>query len=912
LGNFGSKSISILKDIIGPKITIHYPNPYDIFGTSVPDIDIDIQDKNLYSIWYQLKNASITTLNYTWIGVIEQNVWDQVGNGTVTIFFYANDSMSNFNYAMISIIKDLNAPIINIMEPEEFAVIGKNSPDFKLYISGVDIHQCWYVFTGDPFKHFFIKEDGITVININQTKWDDFGNGTVTIEFYVNDSVNNIAFDIVELRKDIFAPEVIINLPIYEGYWNKPPLLNISYSDPNNDNLWYKIGGLYGGLVNNTEQAIDSLIWDSLDQGKHQLFIYANDTAGNLNNTYVFNIYKDTLAPLITINSPVNGSFSNTQPIFNIACFDPNFDALWYGNGILNITLVNNTDQSLDWEIWNNLSEGIYHIYIYTNDTFGHLNDFHILTLYKDTEAPSITIDLPNNNTSYKYPPTFYIIASDPNMDTLWYKVGSTEIEIVMLFQFFDDDIWNSLDQGEFQIEIFANDTFGHINSNFTLILYKDTLPPKVVINSPLNQTYWNTRPILNITAFDPNLDSIYYKINDYYALLNNNTQTLLSFIIWDDLEEGEFQIQFIAEDKLGNLNDSYTLILFKDTTMPNITIHYPLTNSLFGTTAPNFNISASKFNLDKVWYTLIGYSKDYVLSEFSGTINQEAWDNFGNETVIIRFYANDTTGNVRMKEIMVRKDNDAPNIEVLQPFSDIVCDTPPIIKVSVFDSNLDSIWYKIGTMKSNIINDMEVQIDNLMWENIPEGRFYLYIYANDSVNNINDTVFIVLYKDTLAPLISINSPLEYQEVENVAPYFNLTIIEDHLDTRWYTLDGGLTNKTFTRNIEQIDQQIWDEVWESSADGALITIRFYANDSLNHLGYQDVIIKINKPELFELTNPALLITTGTIEGILGISTISVKKNKKYKRMDRKQKRKLNTILYLSMLLTGLFLLTSFI
>ncbi|MFX1470498.1 MAG: hypothetical protein ACFFB8_17780, partial [Promethearchaeota archaeon] len=912
LGNFGSKSIVILKDIIDPKITINYPTPYQIFGASVPNIDIDIEDKNLHTTWYQLMNASTTTQNYTWTGTIDQNVWDQIGNGTVTIYFYANDSMGNFNFAMIEIIKDLNAPIINIIEPEESAITGVNAPEFKIYISGVDIDQCWYIFSGDPFKYFFIKDDGITIININQTKWEEFGNGTVTIELYVNDSVSNIAFDTVELRKDIFTPEVTINLPIYEGYWNKAPILNISYSDPNYDNLWYEIAGFSGNLINNTEQTIDNLIWEQLGQGRHQLYIYANDTAGNVNDTYVFTIYKDTLAPLITINTPVDGSYSNAPPIINIVCFDPNFDTLWYGNGIFNITLLNNTDQSLDWEIWDDLPEGLYHIFIYANDTFGYINNNHILTLYKDTEAPIITIDTPIDKTTYSSPPIFYIIASDPNIDTLWYKVGINEIEITKLFQDFDAIIWNNLDQGEFQVEIYANDTFGHINSNFTLLLYKDTLAPKVVINSPLNQTYWNTRPILNITAYDPNLETIYCMINTTYFSLNNNTQTYLPFGVWSNIAEGEFKIQFFAVDKFGHLNDSYTLTLFKDTILPNITIYYPLTNSLYGTTAPDFSIFASKFNLDKVWYTLIGYTEYYLLSEFSGTINQEAWDNFGNGTVTIRFYANDTTGNIKMKEVIVMKDIYAPHIKVYQPSSIIIWNSPPIINVSAFDSDLDSIWYKIGSMKSNIINNMEVQVDNLIWENISEGKFYLYIYANDSVNNINDTIFIVLYKDTLAPQITINSPFEYQVFENVAPYFNLTIIEDNLDTRWYTLNGGLTNTTFNNNIGQINKQVWDEIWGSHPDGALITIRFYANDSLNHLGYQDVIIKIKKSELFELANPTMLITAGAIEGILGISTISIKKNKKFKRMDKKQKMKLNSILYLSMLLTGLLLLTSFI
>jgi hypothetical protein len=132
------------------------------------------------------------------------------------------------------------------------------------------------------------------------------------------------------------------------------------------------------------------------------------------------------------------------------------------------------------------------------------------------------------------------------------------------------------------------------------------------------------------------------------------------------------------------------------------------------------------------------------------------------------------------------------------------------------------------------------------------------------------------------------------------------------LDTLWYTLDGGLTNISFTSNIGQINQQVWNEIWESSADGALILIRFFANDTLGHLGYQDVSIIVNKPDIFELNNPMLLATAGTTGGVLAITTISMKKSKKYKRMDDKQKKKASAILYLSILLTGLLAITSFI
>ncbi|MFX1312550.1 MAG: hypothetical protein ACFFHD_08065 [Promethearchaeota archaeon] len=459
-----------------------------------------------------------------------------------------------------------------------------------------------------------------------------------------------------------------------------------------------------------------------------------NDTTINENHIEVDIIRIKESGSSIIINSPENESWSNSPPTLNINCNDTDCHTLWYGNGIINITLVNNTDQSLDEDIWNALPEGKYVIFIYANDTSGHLIDKCMLILHKDTQAP------------------------------------------------------------------------------------------RIVINSPNNQTYWNSSPSINITVFDPKFKTLYYKIKEFgdtMFFLTNNTARIIPNSRWSDLLEGQFMIEIFADDYLDQVNDTYKLILFKDTIAPTITINYPNLNCIYGINAPRFNISISLDTLDKIWYNLDGYQENYLVDEFFGVINQKAWNNFGNGTVTIRFYVNDTAGNIGVDNIIIRK-------------------------------------------------------------------------------------------DALIPNIIINSPVEYQEFGSNAPQFNLTIIEDKLNTCWYTLDGGLTNISFFNNIGQIDQGTWEEIWKSHENGGLITIRFYANDSAGNLGYQDVIIKIKKPIPYQLPNPILSITAGAIVCVLGISTFSLKKSKKYKRMNPNKKNKLNIILSLSILLTGLLLLISFI
>ena len=62
-------------------------------------------------------------------------------------------------------------------------------------------------------------------------------------------------------------------------------------------------------------------------------------------------------------------------------------------------------------------------------------------------------------------------------------------------------------------------------------------------------------------------------------------------------------------------------------------------------------------------------------------------------------------------------------------------------------------------------------------------------------------------------------------------------ILEANLDSTWYTLDGGLTNYTFTETGGHINKTAWDAL---SSGTVLIT--FYGNDTVGNTGY--VIVSI--------------------------------------------------------------------
>jgi len=93
----------------------------------------------------------------------------------------------------------------------------------------------------------------------------------------------------------------------------------------------------------------------------------------------------------------------------------------------------------------------------------------------------------------------------------------------------------------------------------------------------------------------------------------------------------------------------------------------------------------------------------------------------------------------------------------------------------------------------------------------------------------------ICLVKLNSPPKILINSPIQNDFYGTIAPNFNLSIVESDLHTTWYTLDGGITNITFSGLTATINQTEWDK----KGDG-LVTIEFFANDSMSLEGSSEV------------------------------------------------------------------------
>ncbi len=172
--------------------------------------------------------------------------------------------------------------------------------------------------------------------------------------------------------------------------------------------------------------------------------------------------------------------------------------------------------------------------------------------------------------------------------------------------------------------------------------------------------------------------------------------------------------------------------------------------------------------------------------------------------------------------------------------------------------SRINTTWYTIdGGATNYTFSGLTGFINQTAWDKIEDGVLTIRFYANDSLGLIGFKD-LQIFKDSINPVITIHSPLENKGFGNVAPFFNISIIEEHLESTWYTIDGGLTNFTFTGLTGFINQTAWDK----KEDGD-ITARFYANDSLGHVGFKDVQI------LKDLVIPIISIYSPLNEDVFG-------------------------------------------
>ncbi|MFX1389733.1 MAG: NosD domain-containing protein [Promethearchaeota archaeon] len=182
----------------------------------------------------------------------------------------------------------------------------------------------------------------------------------------------------------------------------------------------------------------------------------------------------------------------------------------------------------------------------------------------------------------------------------------------------------------------------------------------------------------------------------------------------------------------------------------PTINIKSPQINEIYKD-PPNFIIESIDPELDTLWY-IVNQSNNKFFIDDNGSIDLYIWKNLADGNVSIKFFGNDTYGNVNFKEIMVTKDNCSPKIEIIYPNQGLeVNRTAPDYIVEISDLHpVMEMWYCIGDLEDKIFfignGTINQSLWELVWDSLADNdEIILNYYAIDIVGNLGYAEVILI-----------------------------------------------------------------------------------------------------------------------------------------------------------------------
>jgi len=287
-GSAGSKDYLPIAEDGAPSITINTPDPGEVFNNTAPSFNVRITDDYLDGeMWYTI-DAGLNNYTFTANGTIDLTAWGMASEGYVTLTFFASDIPGNIGSAEIIIVKDFEAPVININSPTSGEYFGSNAPSFNVGITEDYIDTMWYTLDGG-LNNYTFTDNG----TINLSAWNTMADGTITLQFYANDTLGHVGSAGVNIIKDTVAPIITINSPSPgEIFGNNAPSFNVTVTDANLESVWLVFEGVTLSLNNPIIGTINDTVWSALPEGDYTITFYANDTFGHTTSEAIM-ITKD-------------------------------------------------------------------------------------------------------------------------------------------------------------------------------------------------------------------------------------------------------------------------------------------------------------------------------------------------------------------------------------------------------------------------------------------------------------------------------------------------------------------------------------------------------------------------------------------------------------------------------------------
>ena len=352
----------------------------------------------------------------------------------------------------------------------------------------------------------------------------------------------------------------------------------------------------------------------------------------------VVEVSLDKEPPEVIIFSPNSTYYgpNNFPLIINFSVNEQVSSAIY----TLNDWQDNSTINSIDGVFYNDsissLSDGAYILRVYVEDEWANINDTESVSFNIDSLGPVITIEEPKSiyySSGLEIPFKYNISDEGVGGVTCWMNFNGWFNETIVCY----NDSTIDIVDGSYNITFYGNDSLGNINLE-SVFFVVDSVYPEIEIISPLPITYDNLSILLEMSASDNYLDTVWYEWNGtnetYFGPVN------ITF------NEGSNIINAWANDSAGNT--IYTNVsFFVDTTPPEflgipdgaelvygslwngVTFYFDVgdVDAVFINDTVNFEINSSGF---LNWTGYLNVSSYFVLVSINdsvGNVNSEVFN---------------------------------------------------------------------------------------------------------------------------------------------------------------------------------------------------------------------------------------------------------------------------------------------
>ncbi|MFA5857119.1 MAG: hypothetical protein WC867_07180, partial [Candidatus Pacearchaeota archaeon] len=664
------------------KITIDTTNPLIQYGfltetsgfKSTRDwifLNVSVNETNEDNITFLLFNSSRLIYSDTFYNKERFVNWTDLSSDyyfyNVTIY----DSAGNFNFTETrNITLDREGPIINIEHPEPRYYTRNSS--LPLNYSILDrlsiLDSCYWNIDNSTNQ---------SIICGQNTTFDVPSDGTYTLYFYSNDSLNNLGRNQVTFSVSTAGPAISLEYPDNNIFINYNTSIGFNYTprDPDGVSTCYfysnwsgnwEINAFDNGISN---YSINTFLFEGLSEGQFIWNIRCNDT----NNLFKFSLNNFTLGidvtnPLINFLSATPADNSNLSIDFiyiNVTINELNLANITFNlfndSGIIQRNVYTNQTNEINWSY---LSEGTYYYNVTIYDLANNFNFTETRKITLDRTSPDAILNIPPNGTYYNISTQNLSVNISDNIGikeailNVWNQTALVNVTTLPItgIQVSAGVVYSFLYDGIFKWFYRINDFAGnyYITNNNTITI--DTTLPSIMFGSGTDSNgsiVEKDSIFVNLSLSEINIANITFNLYN-----NTNGRTLVNSSLYEyfissvnftELNSANVTYYFnvTSNDLANNINFTLTnTVKLVDITKPNLNLLSPLNLSYDSNESLILGYEVSDIHLDSCYYNL-NNGANITLENCQG-INFDSPE--GSNT--LRLFANDSTGNRKMVNV--------------------------------------------------------------------------------------------------------------------------------------------------------------------------------------------------------------------------------------------------------------------